>query len=90
MGLVDTVIIIALLTFIALKLWAISDRLGKADSAQEKELRELLRSELRYRAQQRDGDIEIHRDQLIQARERAGQRGQQFADKFLGSLKKPE
>jgi hypothetical protein len=83
---------ILILIVIALQLWAISDRLRKPDSirAQEKELRELLLSELRYRAQQRDGDIEIHRDQLIQAQERAGERGKQFADKFFNSLKKPE
>jgi len=83
-------VIIGLLILIAFQLWIISERLGKTDSAQEKELRELLRSELRYRAQQRDGDIEIHRDQLIQARERAKERGKQFADEFCNSSKKPE
>ncbi|MGA2344429.1 MAG: hypothetical protein ABSF93_00400 [Candidatus Sulfotelmatobacter sp.] len=83
-------VIIALLTIIALQLWTISDRLRRADSAQEKELRELLHSELRYRAQQRDGDIEIHRDHLIQARERAKERGKQFADEFCNFSKKPE
>lgn len=83
-------VIIGLLILIAFQLWVISDRLRKADSAQEKELRELLRSELRYRAQQRDGDIEIHRDQLIQAQERAKERGKKFADDFLSFSKKPE
>jgi len=83
-------IIIVLLVVIALQLWAISDRLRKTYSEQEKELRELLRSELRYRAQQRDGDIEIHRDHLIQAREREKERGKQFADEFCNFSKKPE
>jgi hypothetical protein len=83
-------VIIGLLILIAFQLWTISDRLGKADSAQEKELRELLRSELRYRAQQRDGDIEIHRDQLIQAQERAKERDKKFTDDFLNFSKKPE
>ena len=79
-------IIIVLLIVIALELWNIGDRLRKADSA----LRELLRSELRYREQQRDGDIEIHRDQLIQAQERAKERGKKFTDDFLSFSKKPE
>jgi hypothetical protein len=58
----------------------------KEESKQEKELRELLRSELKYRALQRDGDIEIHRDRLSQARERAGERGKEWAKKFAEGL----
>lgn len=83
-------IIIALLALIALELWAIGDRLRKIDSPQEKELRELLRSELRYRALQREGDIEIHRDQLSQAQERTKERDKKFVDNFMSFTKKPE
>lgn len=83
-------IIIVLLVIIAIQLWGVNDRLRNGNSAQEKELRELLLSELRYRRLQREGDIEIHRDQLAQAQERTKERDKKFVDDFMSFTKKPE